>query len=287
MRLRGNVKGKHIKSFDEIVTKENAKKILEWQQSLPIEDMNSALISACLKLLTDEIPPVDNVEKERVWVALQAHMDSSQAVDQGEHATVRRKARCIHAQPALVLAASLILLLLTTGICMALGVLPWQLTIDTEKGFFEVHIVSSMDHDNNTSELENTALPDDFVKALKERGIEVALPRLLPVGFSEHEVETNTPDEPISYVICYFTKGDERFSISVEAIPDGCSADEYSMTYEMTGSEVKTHKTKHGEYYIYQNESYGNAVWQDGSYICSITGNISEEELLRMIDSIE
>ena len=54
----------------------------------------------------------------------------------------------------------------------------------------------------------------------------------------------------------------------------------------MSGDAVRTYTNDNGSYIIYTNNAYTSAVWFDNGYLLSIVGDITEEDLLRIIDSI-
>lgn len=287
--MRARHRAKRI-NLSQIVTKENAMQILEWQQTLPAEEMNSTLIMECVNLLTSEHPTeIDVSEKERIWEALRLHISEDrerEGVAEQEWRKTGSKKR-IASRPAAVFSIVLCFLVLTASICLAAGVLPWRLSVINDMGYFEIHIVSTSNLGDGNQDVVGPDLPNAFMQKLDEHNIKVVMPHDLPKGFQVLSVEESAEDEPILYVACHFMNGDAKLTVKVEEIPaDHLDDNEYLMTYEMSGSEVSVYQNKNGEYYVYDNESYTSAIWREGRYICSIVGNVTMEELTKTIDSI-
>ena len=55
---------------------------------------------------------------------------------------------------------------------------------------------------------------------------------------------------------------------------------------EISEDLLETYKVSEIDYYIFSNIDQIRAVWINGSYECSVSGNITMEEIKLMIDSI-
>lgn len=273
-------KRKNFSSTD-VLTKENAIKILEWQQSLPIEEMNTALIHECVNILSDQdTPDFSSTTQERIWKNI-----SSQTVEKTHSSTENRGNKKFKISG--IVFAALMGLIMCASISLASGLLPWKLNIVNKNGYFQISIVSS--DVNQHSRSGQSGLSVDFDNYLNEHNISVALPKMVPSGFVEYSVEMSDHQEPVEYVTCHFLRGDDYLGLSVEKIPDYLLNEGYSydLFYEMSGDNVTTITKGDLSFYCYRNLDMLNALWRDGDYICSITGNLSKEEMKDMLDSID
>jgi hypothetical protein len=118
-----------------------------------------------------------------------------------------------------------------------------------------------------------------LVFALDVAGIQVDLPRYLPDGFI---LDTIEPDEPTEFlpIIAWFVRGDEEFHIWVKRI-----IDDDTMSASERNDEIPSEPYK-GKFYIEPNMQRMSAVWRQDSYELSIHGDLTYEELMKILDSI-
>ena len=55
---------------------------------------------------------------------------------------------------------------------------------------------------------------------------------------------------------------------------------------EISSAPLEIYRVSNTEYYIFANVKKLRVVWLDGSYECNISGDLTIEEIKRMIDSI-
>lgn len=287
MRALRKVGATYRNEFRETIKPETAERIIEWQQTLPDGKRNDALMDDCLSVLaTVNLPEVNLADKERIW------RDIVKSIGVSDEYSVResnaRKRGYIASRPILASLIACCLLFVTASITLASGLLPWRLTINRENGYFEIQILPTKMNRRNKAEISNTALHGDYVHRLNELGIEVNLPKYWPKDYAYSSIEENYPDEPGTYVVCYYSHGESNLNICVDLVTaEDYDINDYSLTYEMSGEDVITYSGNNAVYHIYHNESYVSAVWIDGECIVSITGNISEEEMRSILDSID
>ena len=82
---------------------------------------------------------------------------------------------------------------------------------------------------------------------------------------------------------------DESESVSTESIYfDQYTADSYSSYYDNERGHFKTSSDKFGnEFMIYTNDDFINILWDNGEYIFSLSGEISESEIMDIYYSVE
>ena len=282
MQVRNRSRKVLRSKFKRTISPETAKKIIAWQQMLPENERSDALIDDCLLILAKaNQPKVDAAEKKYLWQRIINRI----AMNEDIIAKEVGKRRSIVRRP--ILASIIICYMLFSTACIALasGLLPWQITINRDNGYFEIRIVSTKERQNKTK-MADTALPVQFVDKLEVLEINVALPKYWPDGYSYSHIEENVPTEPEEYVICYFTYDRRELYFSIESVLDESSDSDYLAAYEMSGDAVRTYTNDNGSYIIYTNNAYTSAVWFDNGYLLSIVGDITEEDLLRIVDSI-
>ena len=108
--------------------------------------------------------------------------------------------------------------------------------------------------------------------------IEKLLPSV-PEGFvmGEREIYTSETDG-VTYAITY-TRGDEYIVFGAVELPDA-----KSMFYQKDYSELEPVVIKGQKYYLFTNNGLSIAVWKTPILECSITTNLSLEELTRIVN---
>lgn len=120
----------------------------------------------------------------------------------------------------------------------------------------------------------------DIPTALKQLGVEEPLfPTWLPDGFVLAEQQLHL-DEPVAFYSSYFFK-DRTISVLIRENPDAPSlATEKDQNEPI---EYIVHNTTH---YIFSNVDQTDALWYAKGYSISIFGDITIEEMKRIIDSV-
>ena len=120
--------------------------------------------------------------------------------------------------------------------------------------------------------------------ALRGYGIrEPLVPKWLPDGYGEGTFQF----EDISgfmqfYSTCY--NGEKEIHMNVFQYP---SEQRPEVIYESdTSVPYEIYEAEGIEHYLMMNDKYRRAVWMNGDLECSILGEVSEQEMKRIIDSI-
>ena len=107
------------------------------------------------------------------------------------------------------------------------------------------------------------------------------VPTWIPSGFSLERVEKDITPIQETYIARY-VNGDQVFRIRVQNyLDDDFQKIETNQQY----SEI--YSVGNQDYYIFHNNKQNQAIWTRDSYECTISGNLSIEEMKLMIDSIE
>lgn len=103
----------------------------------------------------------------------------------------------------------------------------------------------------------------------------------VPNGFILDESESVSTDNYIE--LCYYSD-DKKKSIYF----DQYTADSYSSYYDNERGHFKTSSDKFGnEFMIYTNDDFINILWDNGEYIFSLSGDISESEIMDIYYSVK
>lgn len=131
------------------------------------------------------------------------------------------------------------------------------------------------------SPIENPESYDSLQAALSKYGItEPLAPSWIPDGYKMSSIDVSETPVKIKFIAAYNNNSDQLL-ISVTDIFNGNSG-----TFEKDDNDVTVYVAGNIEHYIMSNNGRGKAVWASKSYECSISGNISETEIEKMIDSI-
>jgi len=121
----------------------------------------------------------------------------------------------------------------------------------------------------------------DLQSALDAYGIEAeVVPAWIPEGFSLFDLKVNA--SPLAVIFnAFYTNGDKALTVMVRY-----HASESFSTYEKDDRPVTVYEKGGITHYIMTNLSQYTAAWLNGDLECSIFGDISKEDIIRMIDSI-
>lgn len=129
--------------------------------------------------------------------------------------------------------------------------------------------------DNNNESSEYVT-----IKALlKERNIQVDIPTRTLEGFTFHHIEPAEPDEH-SEISSWITRGDDGYSLTIYPISIGASTSHSEVN---PGGGGETYK---GRFMITGNKDHAKAIWYDGIYRLEIQGDLTAEQLKRILDSV-
>jgi hypothetical protein len=108
-------------------------------------------------------------------------------------------------------------------------------------------------------------------------GISVDLPKYIPAGFVFDTIEPDSPTE-FSNIVAWFVHGEEEFHIRVKRL------DATESVLEINDEEQS--EIYKGRYLITSNMHRMVAVWHQDIYELSIHGDLTYEELIKILDSI-
>lgn len=122
---------------------------------------------------------------------------------------------------------------------------------------------------------------DSLRKALAEAGETFqGIPTWMPDGYTLQDIRVDETPMQKNY-IAFYVNGEQRLKITVKSY---VAADPEKI--EINDELLEVYTAKDTDFYIFSNLERLRAVWLDGSYECSITGDVTMEEIKLMIDSI-
>lgn len=125
-----------------------------------------------------------------------------------------------------------------------------------------------------------------LLTALNDCGItETLAPAWFPEGFSlsEHKIISNDSGNTVSF---FFNNTEQKY-FTIQIIKVNSASDIETYLFEKDDSAVKQYVSQGKTFYFLSNLDNQTATWSDGnSLVMIILGNISENDIKAMIDSI-
>lgn len=127
---------------------------------------------------------------------------------------------------------------------------------------------------------------DSLQEMLDDFGItEISEPKL-PKGYGISDVYVYVDEESdILHTSVDYKSEESRYFLSVQCdyIPEGVSP---KYLYEKESGDPEVFSDGERTYYLFSNIHINDIVWLTDNYICSISGDVSFDELIKMVESI-
>lgn len=185
-------------------------------------------------------------------------------------------------------AAITILLGLMTFTAYAMGYDLWAVVAQWTKETFTFVSVSKANEseDSNIDITTDDSEYADLQAALDAYGVtETLAPKWIPDGFSLELVSVDEGSEGVKAIFCACYRSEEG-SIIIQINMHKTPADASYATWQKDDMDVDTVKIADCTFYTMQNAGRACALWTNGPYECNINGNISSNELHKIIESI-
>lgn len=229
------------------------------------EEETNAVLENIKRLITEHstADPANQAEPE--WMA-KLKADSAQ-----DHLR-RKQRRRRFLRPTTVAASIILALFLTNAVTLAAGydffgsVARWSR--DAVYFVFGDPAEDGQTHDINPAYKPLKVMLDNL-------DINVDLPKYLPRGF---ELDAIEPDEPSEFapIVAWFIRGEAEFHIRIKRVATSAIFSEIN-----EGAEIYR-----GHFMIATNNNWIAAVWYHGIYELGIHGDLTYDELIRILDSI-
>ena len=221
-----------------------------------------------------DMPP----ELERIWNAMQPKLDIiDEELEAIAHYQARNGMRRKVKRTLLLVACAL----LVCGCALATGIKLWDLKV----GVIDGTLAISVQRNQNESTLQReagTGWGDALDQALVEHDIRAAVPKWIPEGFEL--VELNVDDEyEIVDIDAWYEKGEDVLVFSIIQVQEGGMIDAF---YEMNEESLRTETVGNLEVYFFSNNARNSAAWNEDEYLVYFSGDITEQEVEKMVQSI-
>lgn len=265
----------------DTLSREQLRQLIEDELDKPAEAVDGELVARWDDLLAGPGYRADEAMKARIWQNLERRM-AGDAPGRGSH--LRRR-------PVLVASACLLVLLLAATVCLAMGILPWKLSLSWDDERLSLVITEVASEESLPPQADapvGVGRGDAFDEKLKEAGFTVALPQWLPEDVEgEPIVEEALSDGRIWTVVAGYhsSRGYIIFDVTNEQaimIGDGIA----HLDIEKDDEPMDIVERDGQTYYIMSNLGDTVIFWMRFPYTVSISGYFDREEARRMINSI-
>ena len=221
-----------------------------------------------------DMPP----ELERIWNAMQPKLDIiDEELEAIAHYQARNGMRRKVKRTLLLVACAL----LVCGCALATGIK----LLDLKVGVIDGALAISVQRNQNESTLQReagTGWGDALDQALVERDIRAAMPKWIPEGFVLADIIVDDAHEVVR-ISAWYENGEDVIHFSVIQVQESGMIDAF---YEMNEESLRTETVGNLEVYFFDNSARNSAAWQEDEYLVYFSGDISEQEVEKMVQSI-
>lgn len=138
---------------------------------------------------------------------------------------------------------------------------------------FHFDIVQDNDRTSLFQETATQAkIPQDFV------------PTWVPDGFEGAEPQVDTVENYMNSIICVYSNQEKTYSVDIEHYYN--KADIETLVIEKDDTNVCSYESNGKTFFIMSDMEYLTATWTDGTFVETISGQLSMDEIKIIIDSI-
>ena len=189
-------------------------------------------------------------------------------------ASVPTKTRSVF-RPRKILVVAAVLILMFGGMltAQAAGVDVFGAIGRWTEETFHFDIVQDNDRTSLFQETATQAkIPQDFV------------PTWVPDGFEGAEPQVDTVENYMTSIICVYSNQEKTYSVDIERYYN--KADIETLVIEKDDTNVCSYESNGKTFYIMSDMEYLTATWTDGTFVETISGQLSMDEIKTIIDSI-
>ena len=217
-------------------------------------------------------------ELERIWNAMQPKLDIiDEELEAIAHYQARNGMRRKVKRTLLLVACAL----LVCGCALATGIK----LLDLKVGVIDGALAISVQRNQNESTLQReagTGWGDALDQALVEHDIRVAMPKWIPEGFELADITVDDAYEIVD-IGAWYENGEDVIHFSVIQVQESGMIDAF---YEMNEESLRTETVGDREVYFFDNNARNGAAWHEDEYLVYFSGDISEQEVEKMVQSI-
>lgn len=138
---------------------------------------------------------------------------------------------------------------------------------------FHFDIVQDNDRTSLFQETATQAkIPQDFV------------PTWVPDGFEGAEPQVDTVENYMTSIICVYSNQEKTYSVDIEHYYNKAYIE--TLVIEKDDTNVCSYESNGKTFYIMSDMEYLTATWTDGTFVETISGQLSMDEIKTIIDSI-
>lgn len=170
----------------------------------------------------------------------------------------------------------------------AMGYDLWGVIAQWTKDTFTFVSVSKVNdaEESHTNTTLNDGEYTDLQAALDAYGVtEKLAPKWVPDGFTLDLVSVDEGSEGVKVIFCACYKSGEK-SLIVQINMHQSPSDASYATWQKDDMDVDTVRIADCTFYTMQNAGRECAIWTKGPFECNINGNISSDEMHKVIESI-
>ena len=217
-------------------------------------------------------------ELERIWNAMQPKLA---IIDQTLEALARYQARSAMRRKVKRTLLLVACALLVCGCALAAGIKLWDLKVGVIDGTLGVSTVRNQNESTLQREA-GTGWGDALDQALVEHDVRVAMPKWIPEGFELADIIVDDAYEVVR-INAWYEKGEDMIVFSIIQTQEGGMIDAF---YEMNEESLRTETVGNLEVYFFDNNARNGAAWHEDEYLVYFSGDISEQEVEKMVQSI-
>lgn len=217
-------------------------------------------------------------ELERIWNAMQPKLA---IIDQTLEALARYQARSAMRRKVKRTLLLVACALLVCGCALAMGIKLWDLKVGVIDGTLAIFV----QRNQNESTLQReagTGWGDALDQALVEHDVRVAMPKWIPEGFELADLIVDDAYEIVD-IGAWYENGEDVIHFSVIQVQESGMIDAF---YEMNEESLRTETVGDREVYFFDNNARNGAAWHEDEYLVYFSGDISEQEVEKMVQSI-
>lgn len=184
------------------------------------------------------------------------------------------------------IAACFIFLFLTTSVVAnAFGYNLIRLAIDWGEETFHFSTQNQSNLSNSEDNISERIINDDIEMAFEDIQPRPSLPEWLPEGFVFKYVEKFTRSNHTNILLYYENDIDKVIIFDLNIYIDNQNS-EIDIAYEKDESLVEIYEKNNIQHYILRNIDQIQAVWSHFNIVYHVSGDVSVEEMEKIIDSI-
>ncbi len=262
----------------DVLVKEKLYRILYEASAVDEVSMDTDLIDECIKA-------INLIEGKEEYLSEEKMKTMRQNVDQAYKEWQSSQHKTLVGKRIAQVAAAFILIFFTSStVASALGYNLFQSVVNWGKDTFNLSTQSQPVEEGNSNVAEMKTY-SSIQEVIKDIPVKPLLPQWVPEGFAFKYGETFKLQNH-SKALLYFQEDSGKvivFDLSIYAEGEQAVAD---TNFEKDENLVEVYEKDNIKYYILRNLGQTQAIWSHNNTVYNISGDISADELIKIIDSM-